>query len=122
MNKSFLHNSLLGILFALSGLMIQPTHAAVMAANLGLALHSMKAQDQDAALKARKNAKLVPYGKITELIKREFGGRIAHQRLIQNKKGQWIYQLRVLNQQNKVMNIQVDAETGKIIKTQKGKK
>lgn len=80
------------------------------------------AQDQDAALKARKNAKLVPYGKITELIKKEFGGRIAHQKLVQTKKGQWVYQLRVLNQQNKVMNVQVDAETGKILKTQKGKK
>lgn len=76
-------------------------------------------QDQNKVLRARKNAKILPYGKVAKIIEQKYQGRIVNQKLVERKDGQWVYELRVLNQDNKVINVILDAVTGKEIKPKK---
>ena len=74
-------------------------------------------QDQDEALKGRKKGDLIPYGQISRQAEQRFGGRVVGQKLRQTGPGKWVYELKLLNEDGKVMSVVMDAKTGNVIKT-----
>lgn len=73
--------------------------------------------DQDEALKGRKKGDLIPYGQITRKAEKEFGGRVVGQKLRQTGPGKWVYELKLLKDDGKVMSVVLDAKTGKVLRT-----
>lgn len=73
--------------------------------------------EQNKALQARKLANLIPYGQIARRAKKRFGGRIVNQKLTQTGPNKWVYELKVLRKNGKVVSVTMDAQTGKILKT-----
>lgn len=73
--------------------------------------------DQDEALKGRKKGDLIPYGQIARQAEQRFGGRVVGQKLRQTGPGKWVYELKLLNEDGKVMSVVMDAKTGNVIKT-----
>ncbi len=74
-------------------------------------------QDQDEALKGRKKGDLIPYGQIARKAERQFGGRVVGQKLRQTGADQWIYELKILKDDGKVLTVVMDAKNGKVLRT-----
>ena len=68
-------------------------------------------------MKGRKKGDLIPYGQIARQAEQRFGGRVVGQKLRQTGPGKWIYELKLLNKNGKVMSVVMDAKTGDVIKT-----
>jgi uncharacterized membrane protein YkoI len=77
----------------------------------------MPQAEQNKALEARKLANIIPYGQIARRAKKRFGGRIVNQKLFQTGLEKWVYELKVLRKNGKVVSVTMDAQTGKILKT-----
>ena len=74
-------------------------------------------QDQDEAQKARKQENLIPYGQIARRAVSQFGGRVVGQKLRQTGSNSWVYDLRLLMEDGKVLQVAMDAKTGRVIST-----
>ncbi len=74
-------------------------------------------QDQDEALKGRKKGDLIPYGQIARKAERQFGGRVVGQQLRQTGADQWVYELKILKDDGKVLTVVMDAKNGKVLRT-----
>lgn len=74
-------------------------------------------RDQDEALRARKQAKLIPYGQISRRAQQQFGGRVVGQQVRQMSKNHWVYELRILQDDGKVISVVIDAHTGQVLGT-----
>lgn len=74
-------------------------------------------QDQDEALKGRKKGDLIPYGQIARQAEQRFGGQVVGQKLRQTGPGKWVYELKLLKEDGKVMMVIMDAKTARVIKT-----
>jgi len=77
-------------------------------------------RDQDSMYKGRKQGTLIPYGQIEREIERHFDGRVIGQSIRQTGPDQWVYELRVLRANGKVVMVIVDAQTGRIIRSSGG--
>ncbi len=73
-------------------------------------------QDQDEAQKARKRGDTLSYGEIKRRAESQFTGRVVWQDLRRTKAG-WVYVLRLLMEDGKVMQVVMDAKTGRVIST-----
>ena len=74
-------------------------------------------QGQDEALKNRRQADLISYGQIARMATQRFGGRVVNQNLRQTGSGQWVYNLKILKDDGKVINVVMDAKTGRVIRS-----
>jgi len=72
-------------------------------------------RDQDKALGARKATKLIAYGRIKQKAQREFNGRVVGQNLLEMRKGQWAYVLKILQKGGEVKTVIINAHNGNII-------
>ena len=73
-------------------------------------------QDQDEAQKARKRGDTLSYGQISRMAVSRFGGRVVGQDLRRTKAG-WVYVLKLLMEDGKVLQVVMDAKTGRVIST-----
>jgi len=73
-------------------------------------------REQDEALKNRKQGDLKPYGQIAREAERQFGGRVVGQKLRQTGSDSWVYELKLLMDDGKVLMVTMDAKTGKVLK------
>lgn len=74
-------------------------------------------QDQNDAQKARKQGDLIPYGQIARRAVKQFGGRVVGQKMRQTGSNSWVYELRLLMEDGKVLQVVMDAKTGRVIST-----
>ena len=73
--------------------------------------------EQDSVLKGRKQGDLIPYGQIARQAERQFGGRVVGQKVRQLGPDHWVYELRILRPNGVVINVVIDAKTGRVIST-----
>ena len=73
-------------------------------------------QDQDEAQKARKRGDTLSYGQISRMAVSKFGGRVVGQDLRRTQAG-WVYVLKLLMEDGKVLQVVMDAKTGRVIST-----
>ncbi len=76
---------------------------------------SAQQRDQDDALRAMKRGQIIPYGQISRRAQRQFGGRVVGQQVRQMSKDRWVYELRILQDDGKVISVVMDAHTGKVL-------
>ncbi len=74
-------------------------------------------QEQDDALDAVRDASIIPYGRIKGTVERRYRGRVVGLQLIQAESGMWIYEFKILRQTGRLLNVFVDATTGRVIDT-----
>ena len=82
---------------------------------VGLLPASAQQRDQDDALRAMKRGQIIPYGQISRRAQRQFGGRVVGQQVRQMSKDRWVYELRILQDDGKVISVVMDAHTGKVL-------
>ena len=78
---------------------------------------SVARQDQDEAQKARQRGDILSYGEIERIAENRFKGRVVGQNLRQRGAKSWVYNLRVLLPDGKVLQVVMDAKTGRVIST-----
>lgn len=80
---------------------------------------AVAARDHDAAQEAVRAGEAQPLGAIMRQVGRRYPGRLLDASL--SRKGKrWIYQLKVLAKDGRVLRLQVDAKSGRVLKV-KGK-
>lgn len=72
-------------------------------------------RDEESARNALKRGEIIPYGQIVKRVERLFDGRIVGQRVRQLPRGQWIYDLKVLTPDGTVIEVIMDARTGRVL-------
>jgi len=73
-------------------------------------------REQDEALKGRKQGDLKSYGQIAREAESKFGGRVVGQKLLQTGPDSWVYELKLLMDDGKVLMVTMDAKTGRVLK------
>ncbi len=87
----------------------------------GFLVHSSKSNavsnDHEKAIQAVKNGEILPLDQILMSLKNEFEGRVLAINLNDSEKGLygWVYDIRMINSSNKVINLRVDAGTSTIL-------
>ena len=78
--------------------------------------------DHEKAIQAVQNEEILPLDQILFKIQEEFEGRILGINLIDHEKGLfgWVYDIRLINNNNKIMNIRVDAGTSTVLLIESG--
>ena len=78
--------------------------------------------DHEKAIQAAQNEEILPLDQILFKIQEEFEGRILGINLIDHEKGLfgWVYDIRLINNNNKIMNIRVDAGTSTVLLIESG--
>jgi len=71
--------------------------------------------DQDNALKAQKDAKLMSYSKLRKRAEKQVGGKVVSQELVRTNRNGWVYQLRMRQDNGRIKSVLVDAKTGKVL-------
>lgn len=71
--------------------------------------------EQDILFKARNRSNLVPYGQILQKVEKTWNGQVVGQSIQQTGPDQWVYDLRILQAQGKLIRVMVDAQTGRLI-------
>lgn len=79
------------------------------------------ARDHDSAQAAVRAGEARPLGAIMRQVGRRYPGRLLDARLTRKgKRGPWIYQLKILAKDGRVLRLQVDAKSGRVLQV-KGK-
>jgi uncharacterized membrane protein YkoI len=89
----------------------------VLLCALALTLASLPAaavSDQDRARQAVEQGQALPLNAVLKSIKRQCKGRVLDAQLLQGGRG-WIYRVRVLTREGKVVDLAVDAQSGQMI-------
>lgn len=78
--------------------------------------------DHEKAIQAVQNEEILPLDQILLKIQEEFEGRVLGINLIDHEKGLfgWVYDIRLINNNNKIMNIRVDAGTSTVLLIESG--
>lgn len=78
--------------------------------------------DHEKAIQAVQNEEILPLDQILSKIQDKFEGRILGINLTDNEKGLfgWVYDIRLINNRNKVVNIRVDAGTSTVLLIESG--
>ena len=78
--------------------------------------------DHEKAIEAVKNEEILPLDQILLSIKNKFEGRILAINLKDNEQGLfgWVYDIRMINSKNKVINLRVDAGTSTVLMVEGG--
>ena len=73
--------------------------------------------DHEKAIEAVKNGEILPLDQILMSLKNEFEGRVLAINLNDSEKGLygWVYDIRMINSSNKVINLRVDAGTSTVL-------
>lgn len=77
-------------------------------------------QDHDRARQALKTGEVMPLATILERVARERPGQVMEVEL-ERDDGAWVYELRVLEPGGGLVKLKVDARTGAILKSKKGR-
>ncbi len=77
-------------------------------------------RDQDRARQALKSGEVMPLVTILERVAREHPGQVMEVEF-ERDDGVWVYELRVLEPGGGLIKLKVDARTGVILKSKKGK-
>lgn len=77
-------------------------------------------RDQDRAHQALKAGEVMPLATILERVARERPGQVLEVEL-ERDDGAWVYELRVLEPGGGLIKLKVDARTGEILKSKKGR-
>lgn len=74
-------------------------------------------QDQDAALEALQRGEVRPLAEILRQLQSKIAGEIVETEF-ENKKGIWIYELKIISPSGRMREIEVDAANGRILRTE----
>jgi|GEM_PF-4607526 len=74
--------------------------------------------EQDNALRAQKEAKLMSYSKLRKRAEKQVGGKVLSQQLVRTNRNGWVYQLRMRQNDGRIKSVLVDAKTGKVLSAQ----
>jgi len=80
--------------------------------------------DHEKAIEAVKSGEILPLAQILESIQEKFDGRILAINLKDSEKGLfgWVYDIRMIDENNKVINLRVDAGTSTVLLIEGGAK
>lgn len=73
--------------------------------------------DHKQARELREQGKILPLKDILERVGKEYPGQVIETEL-KREHGNYIYELEILTDQDKVIELEVDADSGKILKTE----
>lgn len=78
--------------------------------------------DHEKAIEAVKNEEILPLDQILSSIKDNFDGRVLAINLKDNEQGLfgWVYDIRMIDPSNKVINLRVDAGTSTVLMIEGG--
>jgi hypothetical protein len=71
--------------------------------------------DQDRAFDAERRGIVLPYGRVLKKVKQAVPGDIVRVRLQQNKSSVWTYEVTVLDQSGRYIQLSLNARTGTVI-------
>ena len=93
------------LLFALLGFLVPSVNCNALS------------NDHEKAIQAVKNGEILPLDQILMSLKNQFEGRVLAINLNDSEKGLygWVYDIRMINSSNKVINLRVDAGTSTIL-------
>ncbi len=86
----------------------------------GLTPAPAQAQDQKDAREALRSGQIMSYGEISRIVASQFGGRVVGQNLRQRGRN-WVYDLKILQQDGKVLSVIMDARTGRVLSRKGGR-
>jgi uncharacterized membrane protein YkoI len=77
--------------------------------------------DQDDALRAVRSGQIMSYGEIRKRAEAALGGTVIGQDAPRKSGKRWVYSLRVLQRTGQVVQVDVDARNGKILRRKGGR-
>tara|TARA_X000000950_G_C13481093_1_gene483794 strand:+ start:273 stop:587 length:315 start_codon:yes stop_codon:yes gene_type:complete len=78
--------------------------------------------DHEKAIEAVKDGQILPLDQILSSLQNKFEGRVLAINLKDSEKGLfgWVYDIRMIDKRNKIINLRVDAGTSTILFTESG--
>lgn len=95
---------------------------SIMISALSLSAPVAAQSDQDDALRAVRSGQIMSYGEIRKMTERALGGTVIGQEAPRKSGRRWVYSLRVLQRTGQVVQVDVDARNGKVLRRKGGKK
>lgn len=85
--------------------------------NLGIKVCNAQINDHEKAIEAVKSGEILPLDQILLNIRNQFDGRVLAINLKDNEQGLfgWVYDIRMINSYNEVINLRVDAGTSTVL-------
>ncbi|MDR0246804.1 MAG: PepSY domain-containing protein [Burkholderiales bacterium] len=74
--------------------------------------------DHDEALQAVKSGEIRPLAEILNIVRDKLPGEVVRTEL-ERKEGQWVYEIRVIDNKGKLFEVYVDARSGEIKRMRK---
>lgn len=87
------------------------TVALLIGAALALPASASDRHDHQQAWEARQAGQILPLGTVLERLAREQAGQVLEVEL-ERDKGQWLYEVKLLQASGRVLTVKVDAATG----------
>lgn len=72
-------------------------------------------EDHDRAMRALRDGEVMPLSEILSFVQREVGGRVIEVDF-ERDDGRWIYELELLSPDGRIMELEIDGATGRILK------
>ncbi len=88
--------------------------AASLALVGGFSARGDDEHDHDRAREARERGEILPLQEIIGLMRKRVDGRIAEVK-IEREKDLWVYEIRVIDQRGRLIEVDLDAKTGRIL-------
>ncbi len=95
-----------------------------LAAILGIVLAVLAASpevralsDQEEARAAVEAGEVLPLNTILQQIRRDFPGRILDAELDERGRGKWVYKIRMLKKNGRVVELTVDGRSGRVLRS-----
>ena len=85
--------------------------------NFGFKISNAQINDHEKAIEAVKSGEILPLDQILLNIRNQFDGRVLAINLKDNEQGLfgWVYDIRMINSYNEVINLRVDAGTSTVL-------
>ncbi len=85
--------------------------------NFGFEISIAQINDHEKAIEAVKSGEILPLDQILLNIRNQFDGRVLAINLKDNEQGLfgWVYDIRMINSYNEVINLRVDAGTSTVL-------
>lgn len=79
--------------------------------------------DHEKAIEAVQSGEILPLDQILQSIKQKFNGRVLAINLNDNEQGLfgWVYDIRMIDRQNNVINLRIDAGTSTVLMVEEGR-
>lgn len=81
---------------------------------LASSLHTLASDDQATALELKQTGTILPLEQILSIARQHLDGRILEVKL-EHEHGQYIYELEILDSQDQVWELEIDAQNGQLI-------